>query len=86
MKTRLVAAMFAVALAVVGIFGAGVSAQPASPTFSVVVHFKYEDGFTFDYTIATGVPAPQLHTYLAQCGQSHWTKSVVKYHCFPVAE
>ena len=87
MKNRLLTAVLAVALAVsAGISSTGISAQGASATFSVAVHFEYEDGFNFDYILARGVAPSEVHSILSDCGRSHWTKSVVRYHCFVIPE
>src|SRR5262245_33287503 len=86
MKNRILTAVLAVALAVsAGVSSTGVSAQP-SQTFSVAVHFEYEDGFNFDYILTRGVAPSEVHAILSDCGGSHWTKSVVRYHCFVIPE
>jgi hypothetical protein len=86
MKKTLLTGLLAVALAVsAGIYSTRVSAQP-SPTFSVAAHFEYEDGFSFDYILERGVAPSKVHERLADCGQSHWTRSVVRYHCFAIPE
>ena len=87
MRKRLLSGVLAVVMtALIGIHATGVAAQQAAPTFSVLVHFEYADGFSFDYVLAEGVPASDVHTTLQDCGQSHWTKSVVRYHCYAVPE
>jgi hypothetical protein len=49
MKKRLLAyAGAAVMAALVGIYSTGVAAQPAQGTWSVVVHFEYANGTSFD--------------------------------------
>ena len=85
-KKLLSAVLAAVIVAMVGIRTTRVSAQPASPTFSIVVHFEYANGFNYDYVLAEGVPPSDVHSLLQYCGQSHWTGSVVWYHCRAVAE
>ena len=69
-----------------GLQSTAVAAQRASQLWSIVVHFEYQDGFEYDYVIATGVPTETMPSLLADCGSSHWTGSVVRYHCFPVLE
>ena len=87
MRKTLQSGLLAVVMtALVGIHATGVSAQTASPLFSVVAHFEYEDGFSFDYVLAEGVPASDVHSILQDCGQSHRTPSVVRYHCYAVPE
>ena len=87
MRKKLLSAVLAAAIAtMVGIRTTGVSAQPATPTFSIVVHFEYADGFNFDYVLAEGVAPSDVHEILQYCGQSHWTGSVVWYHCRAVPE
>jgi hypothetical protein len=87
MKKTLLTGLLAVALAVsAGIYSTGVSAQQPSRTFSVAAHFEYEDGFSFDYILERGVAPSKVHERLADCGQSHWTRSVVRYHCFVIPE
>ena len=54
--------------------------------WSIVVHFEYQNGFEFDYVLERGVPAAELGAALGECGSSHWVGSVVRYHCYPVAE
>ena len=86
MRKKLLSGVLAAALAaLVGIHAPGVSAQ-ASQLWSVFVHFEYADGFSYDYPLATGVPTSEMRSILQDCGRSHRTKSVVRYHCFPVAE
>ena len=87
MKKKLLSGVFAAAVvALAGISDTRVAAQPASPTWSVMVHFEYADGFSYDYPLATGVPASEVSAILQDCGRSHRTGSVVRYHCFPIPE
>jgi len=87
MRKKLLSGVLAVVMAaLVGIHATGVSAQQASPLFSIVVHFEYANGFSFDYVLAEGVPPSEVHSLLQYCGQSHWTGSVVRYHCHAVPE
>jgi len=87
MRKKLLSAVLAVVLtALVGINATGVSAQQASQLFSIVVHFRYVNGFSFDYVLAEGVRPSDVHSLLQYCGQSHWTGSVVRYHCSAVPE
>lgn len=85
-KTKLMQGLFVAAVtALIGFQGTGVAA--AGPrTWSIVVHFEYQDGFEFDYVLEQGVPTNELGAALAECGQSHSTGSVVRYHCYPVPE
>ncbi len=71
MKNKLLAGVLAVAMAaaLVGINSTGVSAQPTSRTFSIMVHFEYADGFNYDYPLARGVEPSDVSTILAYCGQ-----------------
>jgi hypothetical protein len=82
-KKMLLPALFAAALAAV--IGA-VPAQAAPRTWSIVAHFLYQDGLEYDYVVRTGVTTEDMPSFLAECGSSHWTGSVVRYRCFPVAE
>ena len=87
MRKKLLSGVLAVVLtALVGINATGVSAQQASQLFSIVVHFEYSNGFSFDYTLAEGVPPSEVHSLLQYCGQSHWTQDVVRYRCRAVPE
>ena len=87
MRKKLLSAVLAVVLtALVGINATGVSAQQASQLFSIVVHFRYVNGFSFDYVLAEGVPPSEVNSLLQYCGESHWTGSVVRYHCYAVPE
>jgi len=87
MKTKLAAAaLAAVLMASMGLAGAAFAANQNSPTWSIVVHFTYANGFEFDYTLATGLPATDVSLYLADCGASHSTGSVVRYYCYAIPE
>jgi len=74
-----------VAAALAALIGA-VPAEAAPRTWSIVVHFAYQDGLEYDYVLRTGVATPDMPSMLAECGASHWTGSVVRYHCFPIPE
>jgi hypothetical protein len=87
MKKRLLAYAGAAAMAaLVGIYSTGVAAQPLPTTWSVVVHFEYANGTSFDYVLARGLEASEASSILADCGRSHRTGSVVRYYCYPVPE
>jgi hypothetical protein len=87
MKKRLVTGALAAAVtALVAIQGTDVAAQSASPTWSIVAHFEYADGFNYDYTVATGVVASELSSFLAYCGAGHALQGVVRYYCHAVPE
>ena len=87
MRKKLLSGVLAVILAALaGIHATGVSAHQASQLFSIVVHFEYSNGFSFDYVLAEGVPPSDVHSILQDCGRSHWTGSVVRYHCYPIPE
>ena len=60
--------------------------QWSTPSWSIVAHFEYADGFNYDYTVARNVSTSEMPKYLRDCGSSHWTGSVVRYYCYPVAE
>lgn len=62
------------------------AAAQAQRLWSIAAHFRYADGFEFDYVIQRGVPASDLGAALGECGASHWIGSVVRYYCYPVAE
>ena len=88
MKQQLLSGVLAAALvALVGSTSVAFAAERASSRlWSIVVHLAYADGTAYDYVIATGVPAQEMSSYLAECGKSHKTGSVVRYHCYPVPE
>ena len=87
MRKTLLSVVLAVAMtALVGIHTTDVRAQQASQLFSVVIHFEYENGFNFDYVLAEGLEASEAHSMLQDCGRSHRTKQVVRYHCYVVPE
>jgi len=87
MKTKLVFAALAAMLTVsMGPADAAFAADRNGPTWSIVVHFTYPDGFEFDYALATGIPAKDVSSYLADCGASHRTGSVVRYYCYATPE
>lgn len=80
-RKMFVSGVFAAALAtVIGLHATTVSAAP--PTWSIVAHFAYQDGLEYDYVVRTGVSTEDMPSFLAECGSSHWTGSVVRYHCF----
>ena len=86
-QRRLISSVSAIVLAVlVGLQLAGAALQAAPRLWSIVVHFQYDDGFEFDYVIETGVPTSELGAALGECGRSHATGSVVRYHCYPIPE
>ena len=86
MKTVLMQGLFVAAVtALIGFQGTGVAAH-GQRLWSIVAHYEYEDGFEFDYVLARGVPSQDLGAALADCGRSHSVGSVVRYHCYPVAE
>ena len=88
MKKKLLSAVvLAVALAVLaGITSTGVSAEPASQSWSVAVHLRYANGLEYDYVMATGVPTSRMSEMLADCGRAHQQGTVVWYHCYPIPE
>jgi hypothetical protein len=86
-KKLLLPCVFAAALATLIEFHATeVSAQAAPGLWSIAVHLAYQDGTEYDYVFARDVPTEDMPSILAACGSSHWTGSVVRYHCFPIAE
>ena len=87
MKKMLLPGVLAAALtALVGFHATGVSAEAASRLWSIAVHIEYQDGSVYEHAFATGVPTDIMPSILAECGRSHWTGSVVRYHCFPIPE
>ena len=86
MKKRMLAGVFIVLAALVGLDSTGVSAQSASHLWSVAVHIRYPDGFIYDHAFATGVSTSELPSILAECGRSHWVGSAVQYHCYAIPE
>jgi hypothetical protein len=85
-KKVLVQGVFVAALtALIGSQVTGLAAQ-GQQLWSIVVHFQYSDGFEFDYVLERGVTTKEMPAALAECGRSHWTGSVVQYHCYPVPE
>ena len=86
MKKTVLAGLVAVVLAVlVGLSTTSLSAQ-SPQTWSIGIHFEYADGFSFDIILATGLTSQEKAAMLAECGRSHRTGSVVRYHCYPIAE
>ena len=86
MKKALTMGMFVAALtALIGFQASGVAAQ-GQPLWSIVIHFEYQSGFEFDYVLERGVSTADLGAALAECGRSHATQSVVRYHCYAVPE
>ena len=86
MKKVLMQGVLVAALtALIGFQVPGVAAQ-GQGLWSIVIHFQYQNGFEFDYVLERGVSTENLAAALAECGRSHRTGSVVRYHCYPVAE
>ena len=86
MKKALTMGVFVAALtALIGFQARGVAAQ-GQPSWSIVVHFLYQDGFEFDYVLERGVAPGDLGAALAECGRSHRNGAVVQYHCYAVPE
>ena len=73
----------ATVIALIGFQASGVAAQG---TWSIVIHFQYQDGFEFDYVLDRGVTTADLGAALAECGRSHRNGAVVQYHCYAVPE
>jgi hypothetical protein len=87
MRKKLVLSVLAVMLtALAGTASAGIAGEAASRLWSVAVHLEYADGSAYDYVFATGVSTPEMSSFLAECGRSHRTGTVVRYHCYPVPE
>jgi hypothetical protein len=86
MKKKLLAGILAVVLMALMSPSAGIAKEVTSRLWSIAVHLDYVDGSEYDYVFATGVPTPELSSYLAECGRSHRNGSVVRYHCFPIPE
>jgi hypothetical protein len=86
MRKMLLPGAFAAALAALIGFHATVSVEAASRLWSIAVHIEYQDGFVYEQVFAAGVPTEIMPSILEECGRSHWTGSVVRYHCFPIPE
>jgi hypothetical protein len=86
MKKIVLAGVLAVVLAAVMSFSATTVAAQGPQTWSVGIHFEYADGFSYDIILATGLTNVEKAAMLAECGRSHRTGSVVRYHCYPIAE
>jgi hypothetical protein len=87
MKKTLLSVVLAVALAAVaGIASTGVSAQEDPDTWSIAVHLRYADGTSYDIVLRTGIPMSDVVEMLQDCARAHWTGSVVRYYCYPIAE
>ena len=86
MKTRMLAGVFAVVLAALVGFGTTTVAAQQAQTWSVGIHFEYADGFSFDILLGTGLTSDEKAGILQDCGRSHRTGSVVRYHCYAIAE
>jgi hypothetical protein len=85
-KKALLPGVFVAALtALLGFQATRLNAQ-GEGRWTIMIHFQYQDGFEFDYTLERGVATADLGAALAACGASHWTGSVVRHHCYPVAE
>ena len=63
-----------------------VSAEAAAQLWSIGIHFEYQNGTVVEFVLASGLSTREMSSMLAECGQSHWTGSVVRYHCFPIPE
>lgn len=86
MKKVAAQGVFAAALAgLLGFTATGLAAQEQQ-LWSIVVHFRYASGFEFDYVLERGVATEDVPAALAECARSHWIRSIVPYHCYPVQE
>lgn len=86
-KKMLLPGVFAAALAtLIGFHATDVSAEAASRLWSVGIHFQYQDGTVVEFVLASGLSTEGMASILAECGGSHWTGSVVRYHCFAIPE
>jgi hypothetical protein len=85
-KKVLIRGVFVAALTALAGSQATALADQGEQLWSVVVHFRYADGFEYDYVLQRGVSTHNLPAALAECARSHSTGSVVEYHCYPVAE
>ena len=86
MKMKLLFAATALGLTSLMALPSAQLAQQNDHSWSIAAHFRYLDGFEYDYVFARGVPTREISSYLAQCGASHWTGSVVWYYCYPIPE
>ena len=87
MKKKLLSGVLALTLtALAGSASPAIARDAASRLWSIVVHFEYADGTALDYVLATGVSTKEKASFLAECGRSHRTGSVVRYHCSAVPE
>jgi len=86
-KKLMLPGVFAAALtALIGFHATSGAAEGASPLWSVVVHIEYQDGTVYEGVLSAGVPTEVMSAILAECGRSHSTGSVVRYHCYPIPE
>ena len=86
MKKALTMGVFVAAVtALIGFQASHVAAQ-GQRSWSIVIHFQYQDGFEFDYVLERGVSASELGAALGECGRSHRNGSVVHYHCYALPE
>jgi adenylylsulfate kinase-like enzyme len=87
MKKKLLSAALTVILTgLVGAPSLAIAGGLAARLWSVAVHLEYADGTAYDYVLATGVSTSEVSAILAECGRSHRTGTVVRYHCFPIPE
>ena len=85
-KKVLLGILAAVAVAVLGLGATSASAQNETQLWSVFVHLQYEDGTSYEVPLRRGVPNSEVVEVLQDCGRSHRTGSVVRYHCYPVPD
>jgi hypothetical protein len=87
MNLKLLSGALALGLtSLIGLPTAEFVAQQDNRSWSIAVHLAYQDGSEYDYVFATGVPTQEMPSYLSECGASHWTGTVVRYHCYPIPE
>ena len=88
LRKTLAAGALALGLLLQAVLPSTASAHAAPRLWSIAAHFRYVDGFEFDYIFATGEPTADLGDALAMCGQSHayGAGAVVSYHCYPIPE
>ena len=87
MRKKLLSGVLAAAvMALVGIQGTNVAAQPQTRTFTIYIHFEYVGGVNYEYPLRSGVSISEMTSWLQYCGSAHQLPDVVRYYCYPVPD
>ena len=66
--------------------GASVSHQQTRTPAEFDEAFRAYGSAGYDIVFARGLSVSEMSSILRDCGRSHWTGTVVRYYCYPIAE